>query len=191
MSDQHPPAHVHGRFQPFHDEHLDYVRWAATDSSGERLIIGITNADASHTTPTDADPERHRPENNPFTYYERSWMIRRALADADLSCEISIAPFPINRPELWNAYAPPSAVHYINVLEEWHEHKVDRLRSHGRTVRSKQGTRTISGTEIRRSMAAGEAWTDRVPDSVAAVIRRRGLVDRVRELYTDADRDDE
>jgi nicotinamide-nucleotide adenylyltransferase len=191
MNDPSPAAHVHRRIQPYHDEHRDYVRWATNDSSSDRLIVGITNADESHTTPTDADPERHRPENNPFTYCERYWMIQSALADTDLSCEISIVPFPINRPELWNAYAPPSAVHYINILEEWHEHKVDQLQNHGRTVRSKHGTRTISGTGIRRLMAAGDRWDDRVPDSVVAVVRRRGLVERVRELYDNGDRTDE
>lgn len=187
MSDARQVTHVHGRFQPFHDEHLEYVRWAATDGPGEEVIVGITNADASHTAPTDADPDRHRPRNNPFTYYERYRMIDRALAAADLPARVSIHPFPINRPELWDAYAPPSAVHYVNVLEEWHDHKVERLRRHGRAVRTKPGTRTVSGTEIRRAMAAGEAWDDRVPDPVAEVVRRQGLVERVRDLYEEGD----
>lgn len=187
MCDSSPVAHVHGRFQPFHDEHLEYVRWAANEMPGEKLIVGITNADSSHTEATDADPERHHPRNNPFTFYERHQMIRNTLADVELPCQVSVVPFPINRPELWDAYAPASAVHYVNVLEEWHEHKIDRLESHGRTVRSKRGTRTISGTDIRRSMAAGEEWDDRVPDPVANCIRRQGLTDRVRELYDKAD----
>lgn len=187
MSDSHPVSHVHGRFQPFHDEHLEYVQWAATDSSSDEVIVGITNADEAHTAPTDADPNRHRPRNNPFTYYERYLMVERALAAVDLPCRVSIVPFPINRPDLWDAYAPPSAVHYVNVLEEWHEHKADRLRNHGRSVRTKQGTRTVSGTEIRRSMAAGDEWDDRVPEPVAEVVRQRGLAERVRELYDRSD----
>jgi nicotinamide-nucleotide adenylyltransferase len=180
-------AHVHGRFQPFHDEHLEYVRWAASDHPGDRLVIGITNADAAHTARTEADPERHRPRNNPFTYYERQRMIDAALGgtEADLGCAVSIVPFPINRPELWDAYAPADAVHYVNVLEEWHEHKLERLREHGRAVESKRGTRTISGTEIRTAMADGDPWADRVPDPVAADIREHGLVDRVRARYSE------
>jgi len=185
MTDSAPPVHVHGRFQPFHDEHLDYVRWAATDSGSDRLLVGITNADSAHTAPTEADPERHRPRNNPFTYYERQRMIERALADADLPCAVSIAPFPINRPGLWDAYAPPEAVHYVNVLGEWHERKVDRLRTEDRTVRHKRGTRTVSATDVRRAMAADGDWAERVPDPVAAEIRERELLDRVRDLYQD------
>lgn len=180
-------AHVHGRFQPFHDEHLDYVRWAAETHPGDRLVVGITNADAAHTARTEADPERHRPRNNPFSYYERQRMIDAALAglEAELGCTVSIAPFPINRPELWDAYAPGDAVHYVNVLEAWHEHKIRRLREHGRTVESKRGTRTISGTAIREAIAAGDPWADRVPDPVAADIREHGLVGRVRDRYSD------
>ena len=177
------PAHVHGRFQPFHDEHRDYVEWAARDHDGDRVIVGITNADAAHTAETGVDPDRHRPQNNPFTYYERCRMIQATLDEAALGCAVSVVPFPINRPELWDAYAPGSAVHYVNVLEPWHERKVELLETEGRTVEHKRGTRTISGTEIRRNMAAGDPWADRVPDAVAAYIRDHDLTERVRRLY--------
>lgn len=187
MTDPNRPAHVHGRFQPFHDEHLEYARWAASASGADQLIVGITNADAAHTAPTNADPDRHRPRNNPFTYYERRCIVRAALEAANLPCDVAVVPFPINRPDLWEAYAPPEAIHYVNVLEEWHEHKADRLRERGRTVETKRGTRTVSGTEIRRRMAAGERWDEDVPEPVATVIRERELVDRVERLYANAD----
>lgn len=187
MVDDSPVAHVHGRFQPFHDEHLEYVRWAAREHPGDRLIVGITNADEAHTAPTEADPDRHDPRNNPFTYYERHRMIEAVLDRVDLDCAISILPFPINRPELWDAYAPPSAIHYVNVLEPWHERKVALLEKHGRAVRSKRGTRTVSGTEIRRAMAANEPWEDRIPAPVAAYVREHELLERVRRRYSDAE----
>lgn len=177
-------AHVHGRFQPFHDEHLAYARWAAAEHPGDRLVVGITNADAAHTERTDADPKRHRPRHNPFSYYERHRMIDAALSGADVDAAVSVAPFPINRPELWDAYAPDEAVHYVNVLEPWHERKCEHLRERGRTVREKRGTRTISGSDIRQDMAAGEPWADRVPGPVAAFIREHDLEARVRRLYS-------
>ncbi len=185
------PAHVHGRFQPFHDEHLDYVRWAAAAHSGDRLLVGVTNADTAHTAESDADPGRHRPRNNPFRYHERHRMIRAALESADVATEtgteIDVVPFPINRPELWTAYAPPGTIHYVNVLETWHERKVELLREHGRTVRSKRGTRRISGTGIRKAMADGDVWADRVPGPVAAYVRDHGLEARVRQLYDEGE----
>lgn len=195
-----PPApdgetvgHVHGRFQPFHCEHLEYAAWAAGEC--DRLIVGVTNADPSHVRAEDADPKRHEPRHNPFRYHERHRMIRAAV-DGALAVPVRIMPFPINRPELWGHYAPADAVHFVNVLEEWHEVKADRLRERGRTVRTKRGTRTVSGSEIRRAMAdacaddgsaegTGEDadWTADLPDGVAAVLRRIDGPARVRELY--------
>ena len=179
-------AHVHGRFQPFHREHLDYAAWAAAEA--DALIVGITNADRSHVAAEDADPKRHEPAHNPFAYQERHRMVRAAVDDAAaLDVPVRIMPFPINRPERWDAYAPADAVHYVNVLEEWHEVKADRIASHGRRVRTKEGTRTVSGTDIRERMAADDPWRDAVPDAVARVVHDVDGVARVRRLLAEAD----
>ncbi len=174
-------AHVHGRFQPFHREHLDYATWAAEGS--DTLIVGITNADPSHVEAETADPDRDDPSNNPFAYHERHRMVRAAVDNAPaIDVPVQIMPFPINKPELWDAYAPGDAVHYVNVLEEWHEVKAERIRDHGRDVRTKQGTRTVSGTGIRARMAAGEPWRDDVAAGVTEVIDDIDGVARVRRL---------
>lgn len=178
---EHEIAHVHGRFQPFHREHLEYAAWAA--DGADELLVGITNADPSHVRAEEADPKRDDPVHNPFRYHERHRMARDALGAADIDCPIRVLPFPINRPALWEQYAPGDVVHYVNVLEEWHEVKAERLRSHGRTVVTKAGIRTVSGTDIRERMAAGDPWEHLVPDAVAAVVADVGGVERVRELY--------
>jgi nicotinamide-nucleotide adenylyltransferase len=173
-------GHVHGRFQPFHLEHLAYATWAADRC--DRLIVGITNADLEHTTTEEADPKRHEPHHNPFHYHERHRMVRAATAAVDTPVEVM--PFPINRPNLWSAYAPDEAVHFVNVLEPWHEVKVKRLRDHGRRVETKDGTRTISGTDIRERMARGDdSWREDVPDAVARVVDDVNGVERVRDLW--------
>jgi nicotinamide-nucleotide adenylyltransferase len=175
-------GHVHGRFQPFHREHLEYAAWAARES--DELLVGITNADPSHVATEDADPKRHEPRHNPFSYHERHRMIRAAIAASEISVPVGVVPFPINRPELWDAYAPGTAVFFVNVLEEWHEVKADRLREYGLTVRTKAGTRTVSGTDIRHTMAGGrDGWRDDVPDPAAEVIEAVGGPERVRRLH--------
>jgi len=178
-------GHVHGRFQPFHREHLDYAAWAAEESS--ELIVGITNADPAHVATEDADPERDEPKHNPFAYHERHRMVRAAVDASDIAVPVRIMPFPINRPELWAAYAPGDTRYYINVLEEWHEVKADRIRETGRTVRTKQGTRTVSGTDIRAAMArADDAWRGDLPEAVVAVLDRIDGPERVRDLWNQA-----
>jgi nicotinamide-nucleotide adenylyltransferase len=175
-------GHVHGRFQPFHREHLEYAAWAASES--DELIVGITNADESHVTAETAESKRHKPRHNPFEYHERHRMIRAAIDDSAIAVPVRIMPFPINRPDLWSAYAPEDAHYFVNVLEEWHEVKADRIRDHDRAVRTKEGTRTVSGVDIRECMATGDgSWRADVPDAVVAVIEDIGGVQRVRRLW--------
>ncbi len=174
-------AHVHGRFQPFHREHLEYAAWAA--AGADELLVGITNADPGHVRPEEADSRRHDPEYNPFRYHERHRMVREAIDAAGFDCPVRIAPFPINRPELWEHYAPADAVHYVNVLEEWHRVKARRLEEHGRSVVTKDGTRTVSGTDIRLRMAANDSWKEGIPDAVVGVIEEINGVNRVRRLF--------
>ena len=74
-------ASVHGRFQPFHNEHLEYA--LAAKQECDFLWVGITQFDVS---PDDANPlarHRQRPENNPFTYFERIMMIAAFSAGND------------------------------------------------------------------------------------------------------------
>ncbi|QLG26024.1 adenylyltransferase/cytidyltransferase family protein [Halorarum halophilum] len=175
-------GHVHGRFQPFHGGHLAYLRWAADEC--DELFVGVTNADPSHVRDESADPERSEPRNNPFRYHERDRMISAAVADADLGVPVRVLPFPVNRPELWEHYAPADAVHFLRVLEDWHEVKADRLREHGREVRTVRAERTVSGTEIRRRMAAGDdSWREDVPAGVSAVLDDVDGPARVRDLW--------
>jgi nicotinamide-nucleotide adenylyltransferase len=174
-------AHVHGRFQPFHIEHLEYTAWAA--AGADELLVGITNADPGHIRPEEADSRRHDPEHNPFRYHERHRMVRETIDAAEIDCPVRIVPFPINRPELWEHYAPADAVHYVNVLEEWHRVKAQRLEEYGRSVVTKNGTRTVSGTDIRRRMASDDPWKRDVPDAVIGVIKQIEGVKRVQALF--------
>lgn len=179
-------VHVHGRFQPFHLEHRAYVEWAVDDADPDEVLVGITNADPSHVRPEDADPDRDAPVNNPFAYHERHRMVTAALDDR-FDADVRVLPFPINRPGLWDEYAPRDVVHYVNVLEPWHEVKAERLQDAGRTVVTKRGERTVSGTDIRRRMAAGDEWRHLVPDAVATYIDRVDGEQRVRRLFETAE----
>ncbi|MFC7137844.1 adenylyltransferase/cytidyltransferase family protein [Halobaculum litoreum] len=174
-------GHVHGRFQPFHDGHRAYCEWAAGEC--DALVVGITNADPSHVRHEDSDPTRDDPRNNPFRYHERHRMVTAALDAADLGVPVRVLPFPINRPELWAHYAPTDAVHLLRVLEPWHEVKADRLREHGRTVRTVEAEREVSGTAIRASMVAADGrWRRDVPAPVAEVVDAIDGAARVRSL---------
>ena len=164
---------IHGRFQPFHNGHLEYLRAAVEQC--ENLVIGITNADPTQISEETTSEHRHLPESNPFTFFQRSVMIRELLIEESIPLERSlIIPFPVHSPERWRYYLPPNVVHYLRVFSPWEQAKVDRLRQQGYAVEVLHPgvSKAVEATEVRRRMADGEGWEELVPPSVARVIHR-------------------
>src|SRR5580658_2857257 len=98
-------ASVHGRFQPFHNGHLQYV--LAAKRLCNFLWIGITNFDIG---PGAANPKaraRQRPENNPLSYFERISIIKAVLQDEGIGAhEFGFVPFPIETPDRLSQFLP-------------------------------------------------------------------------------------
>jgi len=164
---------VHGRFQPFHNGHLEYLQ-AARDLC-ETLVIGITNPDPATVVEDPTSVHRHLPESNPYTYFERLLMVREVLSTEGVPPDRAIIiPFPVNAPDRWRYYLPPRVVHYIRVFSDWEQAKVDRLREHGYRVEILHPgiEKAIEASEVRRRMAAGEDWQSLVPPAVERVIER-------------------
>lgn len=162
---------IHGRFQPFHNGHLEYMG-AARDLC-ETLVVGITNPDPETVREDPASEHRHLPESNPFTYFERLLMVRAVLQDEGVPPQRAIIiPFPVNLPDRWRYYLPPDVVHYLRVFSSWEQSKVDRLREHGYRVEVLHPgiEKGIEASEVRRRMAAGEDWQSLVPPGVVRVI---------------------
>lgn len=87
---------IHGRFQGFHNGHLEYL--LAGKSRCEHLVIGITNflRTAKSERINSLDNHRLTTQANPFTYFERMEMIRLALLENNVKeSEFSIVPFSI------------------------------------------------------------------------------------------------
>lgn len=178
---------IHGRFQPFHQAHLHMARLAFEQC--DELTVGITNPDPNRLREEEEEPHRHRPEHNPFTYWERYRIIKTSLLmDGFEPGRFNISPFDINHMEhgLWKHYMPEDAVWFLRVKAEWGEKKKERLESHGLTVRTLPYERytDISGTEIREKMANGGDWTAELPPGAVKVLREmepRDRINRIRE----------
>ena len=165
---------IHGRFQPFHNGHLEYLRGAYARC--EELFVGITNPDPERIRPEASDPLRHLPESNPFTYVERLLMIEAVAEDEGIPAHV--IPFPVNEPELWPAYVPPAVTQYLRLFSDWGGTKLERLRAAGYevVVLDEGAEKEISGADVRAAMRAGDDWESLVPPGVARVIR---ALDRV------------
>lgn len=191
---------IHGRFQVFHNGHLEYALQAK--SKCDFLIVGITNPDITLTKEDETHVARSRSENNPFTYYERMLMIREALLGVGLAREVfEIVPFPINYPELLSNYIPLDAVNYTRVYEDWNRKKIKLLKEQGLVVEvmhedtpeNKTHTAQLpiggigeeqllpveEGTKVRKRMLEDRNWRDYVPPGTAKIVDELGLIDRL------------
>ena len=164
---------IHGRFQPFHNGHLEYLRGAAARC--DEVFVGITNPDPARIKPEASDPLRHLPESNPFSYVERLLMVKAAARDAGIELErLHVIPFPVNEPELWPAYVPGDVVQFIRLFSDWGGTKLERLREAGYevVVLDEGSDKEVSGADVRLALREGGDWESMVPFSVAAVLKR-------------------
>lgn len=163
---------IHGRFQPFHLGHLEYLRGAAERS--EEVFVGITNPDPARIRPEPSDPLRHLPESNPWTYAERLLMVKAAAGELRLELtRVHVVPFPVNEPELWPAYVPDRVTQYIRLFSEWGGTKIERMRAAGYevVVLDEGAEKGVSGADVRAALREGRDWEALVPPGVARVIR--------------------
>jgi nicotinamide-nucleotide adenylyltransferase len=175
---------VHGRFQPFHNGHLEYV--LAAKGECEFLWIGITMFD---TTPHGLSPlglPREHPQNNPLTYFERISVIAEALKETGASRDsFGFIPFPIETPENLSLFLPTDIACFTTVCEPWNEKKIEVLTAAGYPVRVLwKKDKTVSGSNIRdRIMAGDPTWRELVPASTARAVDRLNIAERLRELH--------
>jgi nicotinamide-nucleotide adenylyltransferase len=160
---------IHGRFQPFHDGHLEYLVAAA--GRCRRLAVGITNPEGFPLRPEPSDPARHLPASNPFTDAERRAMVEAAAAEAGVG-PVEVVPFPATEPDLWDGLVPAGAVQFVRVLSPWGASKLSRFeeRGHPVVVLEAPGGKRVSGEQVRAAMRSGGDWRALVPPAVAAII---------------------
>jgi nicotinamide-nucleotide adenylyltransferase len=160
-----------GRFQPFHNGHLEVIKRIVEDV--DELVIIVGSSQYSHKL------------DNPFTTGERLTMIRRALQAEKIPLDkIWIIPVPdVHQHALWVSqivgYSPKFDVAYANEplthrLFVEAGFKVEPMPFVKRDV--------YSATQIRKCMINGENWERFVPNSVAKYIKEIDGVARLKDL---------
>ncbi len=175
---------IHGRFQLFHNDHLQYALLAKRQC--KKLIVGITSPENRSLIREETDPHRGEAASNPFTYYQRYSMIKLALLEAGMKQEeFEIVPFPIERPEVLSNYAPLSATSFFTIYDQWGYEKLDRLKTLGydTVVLFDDREKRMCGTEIRQKITSGGDWKDLVPPAVYAYIAENDLESYLKACY--------
>jgi len=164
---------VHGRFQPFHNGHLDYVLQAA--ALADHLFVGLTQL--FRPLGSEDAQGRDSADANPLTFHERSMVVTAALEENGIPLHrFTIVPFPIENPARLTEFIPVTVPCFTTLVTEWNDEKVHRLREVGYQVRTLQvsaldNNRVTSGTEIRRLLRNKDSqWARYVPSSVAEII---------------------
>jgi nicotinamide mononucleotide adenylyltransferase len=177
-------ASIHGRFQPFHNDHLEYA--LAAKERCDFLWVGITKYDI---TPLEASPlarPRERPDHNPLTYFERINIIGEALVEAGVSRKsFGFVPFPIETPNRLPLFMPTSIPCFTTIREEWNREKIEFLRATGYevVVLWDRPEKIIAGGWIREEIiAGGSKWRAVVPRATVAAVERLNLRERLMSL---------
>ena len=168
-------AFIVGRFQPFHNGHLEVIRKILKEDSS--VIIGIGSAQYSHTL------------KDPFTAGERHLMISSSL-EAEGIYEFYLVPIEdVNSNPLWVAHVESLTPRFRKIYTN--NPLVRRLFfEKNYEVRSMEliNRKSWSGTTIRKKMLEGKGWRDDVPKTVFEIIDEIGGVKRLQDLSkTDED----
>ncbi len=162
---------VIGRYQPFHNGHLEVIREIVSDSDCSSLILAIGSAQESHTL------------LNPFTAGERILMIDAALNEVGIKDYFLIPITDINRYAVWVSHVeslvPPIDIVYTNnsLTERLFKERNYKVKTPKLYDRDK-----FSGTKIRQMIIHDENWEMLVPKSVSQIIKEIDGVNRLKDL---------
>ena len=160
-----------GRFQPFHNGHLEATKYIL--EKVDDLILVVGSAQHSHSL------------DNPFTAGERISMIRLALKEAQIDpARYLIVPVSdVILHSTWfsklYSYVPQFEVVYSNEPLTCRLIKeagciVENIPLFKREI--------YRATEIRKRMLSGGTWTNLVPKSVVKFIKLHDGVERIKDL---------
>lgn len=177
---------VHGRFQPPHRNHKEYILTAKARC--DVLFIGITQPDIRQLSNCQADPHRSETSNNPLTFNERAECLRRMLSVEKYieGRDYVIVPFDIDRPDTFQKYIPNTWMQYTTLIDEWNVEKKARLEELGYDVQvlyDRRGQDRISGTKIRYlAKIDDDAYREMVTPEVFSYLQGISFGERLKGL---------
>lgn len=173
---------VHGRFQPFHNGHLDYVLQAF--DRAEHVYVGLTQI--FRPLSDNAASRRDTWTSNPLGYFDRMKLIVAALNEFGISSHrFTVIPFPIEMPEKLHDFCPLDIPCFTTIVDEWNKEKIQRLERVGYkiellNVSPVDNNRVTSGSEIRKMIRCDDAtWKRYVPPSVVESLGA-GIIQRIK-----------
>ena len=158
-----------GRFQPFHNGHLEVIRKALTVV--DSLIIVIGSAQESHTA------------ENPFTADEREEMIEKTVRVEKIK-NVEIIPIEdINDDERYVSYVENLVPSFTLVFAAENPLTAKLFKDKAYEVWTCDRITPYESTKIRELMRKGDAeWKQMVPSAVAEIVEDVEGVQRIQGI---------
>ena len=149
-----------GRFQPFHNGHLEAIRTMQRECGEVIIIVGSSQFCFE--------------VDNPFTVGERIEMITASLKDAGMWGKCQVLSIPdIQNNALWVSHVNSLVPHY-DVVYSNNPLTCRLFKEAGKRIQGIpfHDRKNCDGTKIRKLMLKGAGWEKFVPAKTAALIRR-------------------
>jgi nicotinamide-nucleotide adenylyltransferase len=159
-----------GRFQPFHNGHLDVVKQILSENDKALIVIG--SAELNHTFA------------NPLTIEERTEIISKTLEAEGISKE-KYELFPIsdlNDCENWASYVDKQIPEYQKIYTGSSIVKRCYSKKHDLIVPIQKNLE-ISASEVREGMAKDKNWESLVPKTVEKLLKKWDVIDRIKSTH--------
>jgi len=175
-----------GRFQPFHNGHLEYILTAYEKS--EYLLVGISNPDPSTIKFHPDSAHRSSSFSNPFTFFERFLMVRDTLLNLGIDRNtFDIVPLAINCPELIEYYVPKDATILLSIYEKWGHSKKMIFEELGFWVENifnkTEKDKLVIGRDLRQKIIHDNKWNHLVPKPVYELMASQNLANRLKDIH--------
>lgn len=156
-----------GRFQPFHNAHLEDIKIILKEC--DEVIIGIGSSQESNT------------KDNPFSYEERKGMIEAALKSNNIkNFEIFGIPDFFDD-EKWIGFIKNDAK--FDVVYSGNPVVVNCFSSRGVRTKKIELIKGINSTDIRNKISNGQEWKHLVPKEIIEFIEKINSIERIKALY--------
>jgi cytidyltransferase-like protein len=167
---------VHGRFQPPHNGHIQYILKALEQA--DHITIGICTPKICTEEEAQITGYPCTSELNPFTHNERASAIEDTLRDAGISsARYTIIPFPSDYKDIQSIIQNDKVffISHSGDLDTRKKYFLEDLGYKTETILSVKDSRTESGQKIRDLIASGDPlWKSLVPEAVKNLIESKG-----------------
>lgn len=159
-----------GRFQPFHNGHLNILQ--TLSSQFDEIIIGIGSSQYENTI------------ENPFSFEERKKMIQTSLQKENIYNFKILAIPDIHNPPQWVNHVL-SIVADFDIVISNNQLTQQLFKDKGYHIKETRNFKRhcYSGLEIRNRMIQNKPWVELVPPPVAQILQEIDGIKRIKILH--------